>query len=76
MTRVSPALLRMAAAMNALRSPMLPHHARVLRARGYAELLTSGEVWLLEALLKISTLSAKQDARLRDIEFKVERTRP
>lgn len=74
-TRVSPALLRMVAA-HAARPPILPHHARAARARGYAELLTPGELWLLNALLKITTLSDKQDARLRDIEFKVERTRP
>ena len=76
MTRVSPALLRMAAAANAVRSPILPHHARAARARGYAELLTTGELWFLDALLKITTLSDKQDARLREIEFTVERTRP
>ncbi len=75
-TRVSPALLRMVAAANAVRSPMLPHHSRAIRARGYAELLTAGELWFLNALLKITTLSDKQDARLREIEFKVERTRP
>ena len=75
-TRVSPALLRMAAAANAVRSPILAHHARAIRARGYIELLTPGEMWFLNALLKITTLSETQDARLRDIEFKVERSRP
>lgn len=75
MTRVSPALLRMVAA-NAARSTVLPHHVRAIRARGYAELLSPGETWFLDALLKITALSVKQDARLREIEFKVERTRP
>lgn len=73
---VPAAVLLRAAASNANRSPLLPHHGRVMNARGYAELITAGEMWLLEALLRVRSISAQQDQRLRDIELKIERARP
>ena len=73
---VPAAVLLRAAASNSDRSPLLPHHARIMRARGYGELITAGELWLLDALLQVQSISPKQDQRLRDIELKIERARP
>ena len=42
----------------------------------YGELITAGELWLLDALLQVQSISPKQDQRLRDIELKIERARP
>ena len=73
---VPAAVLLRAAASNSNRSPMPPHHVRLIRARGFAELITAGELWLLEGLLRVRSISAQQDKRLRDIELKIERARP
>ena len=73
---VPAAVLMRAAGSNSKRSPLLPHHVRAIRARAYAELITAGELWRLDALLLVGTISPKQDQRLRDIELKIERARP
>ena len=73
---VPPAVLLRAAASNASRPPTLPHHVRAIRARGFAGLITAGELWLLEGLLRVRSISAQQDKRLRDIELRIERARP
>lgn len=76
MSRVSPALLRFAAAANAVASPMPPHHATALQARSYGrDIITPGERWFLGCCLRLQTLSEAQTARLREIASKVERGR-
>jgi hypothetical protein len=72
MTRVSPALLRLAAAKNAAASPARPHHRTALACRSYPELLTPGELWFLDSILLLSTISDVQQARLNQIAVKVE----
>lgn len=71
----SPHLLRFAAALNAQRSPLRDHQRTALTARAYAELLTPGEMWFLDSVLKLSALSDKQQSRLNEIAGKIERGR-
>ena len=74
--RVSPALLRLVAAANAATAPVAAHHATAYAARAHGhKFLTEGELWFIECVLRLSTLSEGQQARLNDIAVKVERGR-
>ena len=76
MSAVSPALLRLAAAANAARSPVPAHHPTAYAARAYGhKFLTDGELWFLESVLRIPAVSERQQARLNEIAVKVERNR-
>lgn len=74
--RVSPAVLRAAVASNAARSPIPPHHRRIYETLAHgAHSLTSGDIWVLESLLKLPGLTERQLARLNELSVKVERGR-
>lgn len=79
--RVSPALLRANAAAMALAAPIPPHHRAVYavlaRARPGSgiDLLTEGDRWFLNSVLRLSSLSDRQQARLNDIAVRIERGR-
>ena len=75
MTRVSPIVLRLAAARNAAACPVPPHHRTVYAVRLAEWALSEGERWFLNAVMRLSSLSERQWARLRDIEGKAERAR-
>jgi hypothetical protein len=64
-------------AANAVASPLPTHHAEAIAARSYGRaLLTDGERWFLDSVLRLSSLSARQQGRLREIAARVERLRP
>ena len=76
--RVPPGRLWAAAAANSARCPISDHHRQVhavlSRAKGASRaVLTDGERWFLDSLLRLSRLSERQQARLNDIAVKVER---
>lgn len=76
MTRLPPLALRRALAANAAASPLFDHHRTAIAARSYgAALLTQGELWFLDAVMRLRTLSERQQARLNEIAVKVERGR-
>ena len=71
--RTSPAVLRAIAAANAVASPLPAHHRQAIAARSYGrDLLTDGERWFLGSVLRLSSLSERQQTRLREIEARVE----
>jgi hypothetical protein len=71
----SPALQRVAA-INAARPPLPDHYVTAHAARAHgSRLLTAGELWFLESVLKLPALSERQQARLLDIAMKVGRSR-
>lgn len=73
MTRASPALLRLAAASNAARNPLPPHHGQVYATLAYgAGVLSRGDLWVLDSLLRLSSLSESQQANLNAISVAVE----
>ncbi|MFP5328875.1 MAG: hypothetical protein ACLGHC_01890 [Alphaproteobacteria bacterium] len=70
------AALRKLAAINAARPPLPEHHVTAYAARAHgSKLLTAGELWFLESVLRLSKLSDAQAARLLDIAKKVGRNR-
>ena len=71
---VSRSLKRLAASKAACQT-LKPHHIAARRALSFQALLTAGEVWFLESVQRISTLTAAQQARLHQIEAKIERGR-
>lgn len=73
--RVPAGRLWTAAAANAARSPVPAHHRTVYAVRLAEWALSEGERWFLDAVLRLSGLSERQWARLRDIEAKAERAR-
>jgi hypothetical protein len=75
MTRLSPSALRRAVLNNAMASPMRPHWQLARSAQSYGWMLTPQERWFLDALLKLSALSERQQDRLNAIASKVERGR-
>ena len=75
--RVSPAMLRAVAAANAVAAPLPPHHAQAIAVRSYGrDLVTEGERWFLDSVLRLSRLSERQQARLNELAGRVERLRP
>jgi hypothetical protein len=74
--RCSPALLRAAVAANAVACPLPPHHrtARAILAHG-ERLLSQGERWFVDSVLRLSAISERQQARLNELAVKVERNR-
>lgn len=77
MTRVSPVLLRLAVAANAAKCPLPDHHRTAYATLAYgSKLLTQGELWFVESVLRLSVISERQRARLNEIAVKVERLRP
>jgi hypothetical protein len=77
MTRASPSLLRFAAAANAVASPLPDHHRIAVQVRSYGrDIIAPGDRWFLDGVLKLSAISERQWARLRELEAKVERERP
>lgn len=75
MSAVSPELLRFVAASRASGPTLRPHQQTALTARGYAKLLTHGELWFLDTAANLSALSDRQQARLNTIASKIERGR-
>lgn len=67
-------MLRVIAAYNAA-NPLAPHHRTALTAKGYASLLTPGDQWFLDCLLRLPAISERQQDRLNQIAVKVERGR-
>jgi hypothetical protein len=75
-TRVSPALLRFAAAANAIASPMPDHHRHAIAARSLGrDIISVGERWFLDNVLRLQALSGRQWKRLREIEGRIEQER-
>lgn len=78
--RVSPALLRANAAALASAASVPPHHrtawAALARAGAGSVFLSGGERWFLNSVLRLSSLSDHQRARLNDIAVRIERGRP
>ncbi len=73
--RCSPAALRLAALKNAVSAPLTAHQRLALTCRSYAELLTAGDLWFLDAVLKLKSLNDRQQARLNEVAMKIERGR-
>ena len=76
--RVPPGRLWAAAAANAARCPLPAHHREVYAILSRAKSATvsdlpDSERWFLNSVLRLSTLSERQQARLRDIAVKAER---
>jgi hypothetical protein len=71
--RTSPATLRAIVAADAVASPLPAHHRQAIAARSYGrDLLTDGERWFLDSVLRLSSLSERQHARLHEIAARVE----
>lgn len=71
--RVSAALLRAAVAANALRSPVPPHHREAYATLAHGgNLLTAGDRWFLESVVRLPAVSERQLAKLRSIAATVE----
>lgn len=68
--------MRRVAAINAMRPPLPEHHVTAYAARAHGfKLLTAGELWFLDSVLRLPALSEAQGARLLDIAKKVGRDR-
>jgi hypothetical protein len=67
-------LLR-AVAANAAACPLWPHQREAITASGFPHLLTPGELWFLDCVRRLRSLSERQQARLNEIAVKVERGR-
>ena len=72
---VHPSRLLRAVAANNAASPLAPHHRTALTAKGYHWLLTPGDKWFLDCVSRLTTISARQQARLNEVAAKVERGR-
>lgn len=59
----------------AARSPVNAHHAEAGRVLSFPHLLTEGERWFLNSILRLRLLNERQLARLHQIAAKVERGR-
>lgn len=77
--RVSADVLRANAAALALAAPIPPHHraayavfARAMPGSGI-DLLTEGDRWFLDSILRLPALTERQQARLNAMATKVER---
>lgn len=73
--QVHPLRLLRAAASNATVWPLADHQRTAITAKGYHWLLTAGDVWFLDCILRLSAISERQQARLNEIASKVERRR-
>ena len=75
MTRVSPTLLRLAAANNAMASPLAAHQRTAISTRSFHELLTPDELCFLDDISNLSTITPIQGDALNVLASKVERGR-
>lgn len=67
-------LLRAVAANNAA-FPLPAHQRQAHTVKGYHWLLTDGDQWFLDCLLRLPAISERQQARLNELASKVERGR-
>lgn len=76
--RTSPDVLRVKVAALAVATPIPPHHRTVYAIMARAKsaspnLLTEGDRWFLNSVLRLSSLGDRQQARLNDIAVRIER---